>query len=73
VLDYQGELNLVSGHAYTVDAIETLEDGSKQLVIRNPWAIDGYASTDGANDGYLRLSSQQAYRAIDVYVSGRAA
>lgn len=73
VLDYQGDLNLVSGHAYTVDSVETGEGGTKQIVIRNPWAIDGYTSTDGANDGYLRLSSQEAYQAIDVYVSGRAA
>ncbi len=73
VLDYQSALNLVSGHAYTVESIETLEDGSKQLVIRNPWAIDGYTSIDGANDGYLKLSSQQAHAAIDVFVSGRAA
>lgn len=73
VLDARNELNLVSGHAYTVDSVETDENGFKYLTIRNPWAIDGYTCDDDANDGYLRLTPDQAYRDINVFVSGRAA
>ncbi|GIW76589.1 MAG: hypothetical protein KatS3mg104_1652 [Phycisphaerae bacterium] len=73
VLDAQDDLNLVSGHAYTVDSVKTDTDGSKYLIIRNPWAIDGYTCTDRTNDGYLRLTPDQAYRGINVFVSGRAA
>lgn len=73
VLDAQNQIQLVSGHAYTVDSVETDEDGSKYLVIRNPWAIDGYTCIDGVNDGYLRLTPDQAYSGIHVFVSGRAA
>lgn len=73
VLDYKGSLNLVSGHAYTVNAVQTLADGTKQLVIRNPWGMDGYRTDDGANDGYLKLSAAQAFEAVNVFVSARAA
>ncbi len=73
VLNYDGPLNIVEGHAYTVDGVETMPDGSKQLVIRNPWGMDGYRTDDGANDGYLRLTQAETYSAINVFVSGRAA
>jgi len=73
ITNYSGPLNLVNGHAYTVTRVETLSDGTKQLVIRNPWGLDGYRNEDGANDGYVTLSSAQTFSAIDCFVSGRAA
>jgi hypothetical protein len=53
--------NLVAGHAYTVDSVGLDAHGNAvSLRLRNPWATDGYASTDGANDGYVTLTAQQA-------------
>ena len=68
-----GEQNLVNGHAYTVTRVDTAPDGSKHLVIRNPWGVDAYASTDDANDGYLTLTAAEAYDGIDAFVSAKAA
>jgi hypothetical protein len=73
VLSGGGGQNLVNGHAYTVTRVETLDDGTKQIVIRNPWAIDGYLCNDGAQDGYVTLTADQAYAGIDAFVSARAA
>ncbi|MBC7784320.1 MAG: hypothetical protein H7144_10820 [Burkholderiales bacterium] len=73
ILTYSGQLNLVNGHAYTVDRVETLPDGTKQLVIRNPWAVDGNRTDDGVNDGYVTLSASQTFGSIDTFVSARAA
>ena len=73
VTTYNGPLNIVNGHAYSVDRIDTLEDGTRQLVLRNPWGTDGYWTEDGRNDGYVTLSSTDAYRAIDAAVTGRPA
>jgi len=73
ITNYSGPLNLVNGHAYTVTRVQTNSDGSKQLVIRNPWGLDGYRSEDGRNDGYVTLTAAQAHAAIDCFVSGKAA
>ncbi|HEX8325196.1 MAG TPA: C2 family cysteine protease [Tepidisphaeraceae bacterium] len=68
------QLNLVGGHAYTVDRVETAGDGTRQLVIRNPWGVDGYyAAQDGQNDGYVTLNANAAFTAIDAFVSARVA
>ncbi len=73
VLSYtSGSLNLVNQHAYTVVRVDTLKDGSKQLVIRNPWGLDGYRTDDGKNDGNVTLTEAQAYTAVDAFVSAKA-
>lgn len=51
---------VVGYHAYTVEAVENDGKGNRTLVLRNPWGIDG-AGNDGANDGYVRLTAQQAF------------
>ena len=56
--------NMVTSHAYTVDRIETHNDGSKSVVVRNPWGVDGYSSNDGHNDGYVTLTAAQAFAAL---------
>ena len=53
--------------------VTTAEDGTRHLVIRNPWGVDGYRSDDGANDGYLTLNAADAFRAIDAFVAAKAA
>jgi hypothetical protein len=73
VTSYSGDLNIVNGHAYTVARTEIASDGTRQLILRNPWAVDGYRSDDNSNDGYVTLTQNQAYSAIDAVVSGRAA
>lgn len=51
---------VVGYHAYQVEAVENDGKGNRTLVLRNPWGIDG-AGNDGANDGYVRLTAQQAF------------
>jgi hypothetical protein len=62
-------LNLVSYHAYTVDAVITNDDGSLSIRLRNPWGVDNYTSTDGANDGYVTLTATQAFSAMPFVMS----
>ncbi len=58
------DAQMVSGHAYTIDRVETDASGKKMLVVRNPWAVDGYGTAkDGVNDGYVKLTAAQAYSA----------
>ena len=64
--------NLVGGHAYTVVRINKLSNGTRQLVLRNPWAIDGYRVTDGKNDGYITLTAASAFAGLDAIVSAHA-
>lgn len=74
VLSYtSGKLNLVNQHAYTVVRVETMKDGSKRLVIRNPWGMDGYRTDDGKNDGYVTLKAADAYAAADAFVAAKVA
>jgi hypothetical protein len=61
--------NMVTSHAYTVDHIVTNSDGSKSVVVRNPWGIDGYSCTDGHNDGYVTLTAAQAFAALTYLTS----
>lgn len=54
--------NLIEYHAYTVDSVGL--DANGQVVtlrLRNPWGVDGYTTRDGANDGYVTITAQQAY------------
>ena len=40
------------------------------LRLRNPWAMDGYSgTTDGANDGYITITAQQASASMLGFVS----
>lgn len=52
---------LIADHAYTVDSVVTDAHGNAiGLRLRNPWGIDG-AGYDGADDGYVTVTAQQAY------------
>ena len=53
--------NLVGSHAYTVDHVGYDASGNAYLVLRNPWGMDGYSTTDGVNDGYVTVSLATAY------------
>jgi len=68
-----GSINLISGHAYTVVRVQDNGDGTRSLVVRNPWGIDGYRTDDGAQDGYVTLTAANAYTGIDAFVAGKAA
>lgn len=50
---------LVGSHAYTVVSIDDNGAGSYNVVLRNPWAIDGYTCADGDQDGYVTLTAEQ--------------
>ncbi len=63
--------NMVTSHAYTVDHIVTNGDGSKSVVVRNPWGIDGYSCNDGHNDGYVTLTAAQAFGALTYLTSAK--
>lgn len=65
-------LNLIGGHAYTVVRIDTAADGTRSLVVRNPWGVDGYHCNDGSNDGYVSVSAAGAKSAIDAIVTAHA-
>ena len=56
--------NLVGDHAYTVDHLNRDSKGVVMSVtLRNPWGVDGYSSTDGANDGYVTVTVAQFFTA----------
>jgi hypothetical protein len=61
--------NMVTSHAYTVDHVVTNEDGTKSVVVRNPWGVDNSTSNDGANDGYVTLTAAQAFAALTYLTS----
>ena len=62
--------NLVGYHAYAVDAVITNDHGiPTHLRLRNPWGVDGGAVTDGANDGYVTVTAQQAYASFLGYTA----
>jgi hypothetical protein len=63
--------NMVTSHAYTVDHIVTNGDGTKSVVVRNPWGIDGYSCNDGHNDGYVTLTAAQAFAALTYLTSAK--
>jgi hypothetical protein len=48
---------LIASHAYEVVSVDT---AAGTLVLRNPWGIDGIG-TDGQDDGYVRVTAQQAF------------
>jgi hypothetical protein len=52
---------LVGSHAYEVVAVT-----DETLTLRNPWAIDGYETRDGLDDGYVTVTAYEAY----VYFGG---
>jgi Ca2+-binding RTX toxin-like protein len=55
---------VLSGHAYVVLAINMDADGGfVSLVLRNPWGSDG-AGNDGANDGVVTVTLDQANAAF---------
>lgn len=63
---------LVGGHAYTVVRSATLGDGTRALVIRNPWATDGGSIASGRrDDGYLTLTAPQLHAATLAFSTAR--
>ncbi|CAA9412900.1 MAG: Alkaline phosphatase [uncultured Phycisphaerae bacterium] len=56
---------LVGFHAYTVDRVTIGADGKPTSVtLRNPWAVDGHASADGADDGFVTIPAGLAGKAM---------
>ena len=51
--------NLVGGHAYMVDRAYTGGDGTRRVVLRNPWGRD---ITGGSP--YVDLTAPQLYNSI---------
>jgi len=64
--------SLLPSHAYMVDQIDVDSSGDPiSLRLRNPWGIDG-AGNDGANDGYVTVTAQQAFDSMLGVVSADA-
>ncbi|HYE21235.1 MAG TPA: C2 family cysteine protease [Tepidisphaeraceae bacterium] len=61
---------VIGCHAYSVAAVETSSNGTRTLVLRNPWGIDG-AGNDGKNDGYVRLNATQALNSTWAAISAK--
>ncbi|HEY7087232.1 MAG TPA: C2 family cysteine protease [Tepidisphaeraceae bacterium] len=58
------DVPVIGGHAYVVDKVLTDTSGNPTaVVIRNPWGTDGKGS-DGANDGYVTVTSAQILKAF---------
>jgi hypothetical protein len=54
---------LVASHAYQVVAV--VPNGSAtNVVLRNPWAVDGTPSVDGMNDGYVTVTAAQLFQSF---------
>jgi len=51
---------VVGSHAYQVVSVDTDANGNRTVTLRNPWGVDG-AGNDGKNDGYVTLTSVQAF------------
>jgi Ca2+-binding RTX toxin-like protein len=63
-LTISGGANLVRTHAYTVYSVVDHGDGTFSITLRNPWGVDGNASIDGSNDGYVTLNANLLYANI---------
>ncbi|MEM7536518.1 MAG: C2 family cysteine protease [Chloroflexota bacterium] len=47
--DFQVQDGIHGGHAYTIFATRTLDDGKRQIQVRNPWGLAGMAYMDDPN------------------------
>jgi hypothetical protein len=66
--------NLVAYHAYAVDKVIVGADGKPTgLRLRNPWGTDNVHSTDGANDGFVTVTPEQAGKAMLGFTVGTVA
>lgn len=63
---------MVGGHAYSVESIVEDGSGGYTVTLRNPWAIDGYTTADGQQDGYVTLSSAQFGACVNAYAISAA-
>ena len=53
---------IVGSHAYSIAKIETDANGTPATVtLRNPWGRDGGTGNDGSNDGYITVSTRDAF------------
>ena len=63
--DPPADSGLVGYHAYTVDRVTVGPDGKPaSLTLRNPWGIDGYGSTDEADDAFVTIPVGLAGKAM---------
>ncbi|HEV7298222.1 MAG TPA: C2 family cysteine protease [Tepidisphaeraceae bacterium] len=59
------DIEFVPAHAYQVVCVTLAPTGdATSVTLRNPWAIDGYVSRDGVQDGYVTLSPLQVYKSF---------
>jgi len=58
---------VVGSHAYSVQSITSDGNGGYTVIVRNPWAVDGYSSADGSNDGYVTLNYAQFLATFQSY------
>jgi len=71
IADDTGSL-LVGGHAYTVIKVVRNSNGTKSIVVRNPWGVDGANLPSGdANDGYITLNAAQTRAGTMAFSSAR--
>jgi hypothetical protein len=60
-----GGVPLLSNHAYTVVGVTADATGTVvSIQMRNPWGVDGAATGDGMDDGYVSVTVPQALSAL---------
>ena len=64
---------IVGNHMYSIERVDLsvinifgvdIDTGST-ITVRNPWNVDGGGNSDGANDGYVTLTTAQFFSAFD--------
>lgn len=63
---------VVGSHAYSVETIVSDGKDGYNVIIKNPWGVDGYKSVDGANDGYVTLTAAQFASSFQNYTIANA-
>ena len=63
----------VGNHMYSIESVNlstinifgTTVDFGSTITVRNPWHTDGAGNSDGANDGYVTMTTSQFFQAFD--------
>jgi hypothetical protein len=50
---------VVGGHAYSITDAYVDPSGVQRIVVRNPWGVDGRATSGSSNDGFIDLTLEQ--------------